>query len=336
MALGSKPKNWIKKTLMKTGSVRLAARLAKPGAVILMYHSVVENPQLTEKTIGTSKSSVVFEAHMRALAQQFTPVSIDQVVAFVNGGSELPPRSVVVTFDDGFLDNYEIALPILNRYGIPAAFYILVDAVETGIAPWYCRINFALRTTRKPKWIDPEDGRSYKLQTLQDRKTALATAWDAGARKTGAVQAEYVRQLEETLEIEPMPEMNRLMLTWDQVRALKKAGHVVGGHTLTHPNLAHVSKEEAQTEIAGCKQRLEKELGAPVEHFSYPHPALNPNYTQQTIQITRELGFKSAVLTTSGPVHRGDEPLGLNRIYSANDLDQWIWNLQCTFLGRTI
>src|ERR1039458_806217 len=98
MALGSKPKNWIKKTLMKTGSVRLAARLAKPGAVMLMYHSVVENPQLTEKTIGTSKSSVVFEAHMRALAQQFTPVTIDQVVAFVNGGNELPPRSVVVTF----------------------------------------------------------------------------------------------------------------------------------------------------------------------------------------------------------------------------------------------
>ena len=78
MALGSKPKKWIKKTLMKSGSVRLAARLAKPGAVMLMYHSVVENPQLTENSIGTSKSSAVFEAHMRALATQFSPVSIDQ------------------------------------------------------------------------------------------------------------------------------------------------------------------------------------------------------------------------------------------------------------------
>ncbi len=336
MALGSKPKKWIKKTLMKSGSVRLAARLAKPGAVMLMYHSVVENPQLTENSIGTSKSSAVFEAHMRALATQFSPVSIDQIVAFVNGGPALPPRAVAVTFDDGFLDNYEVALPILNRYSVPAVFYILVDAVETRVAPWYCRINYALRTTRKAAWIDPENGQSYKLATLQDRKAALKTAWEAGARKTATVQAQYVQQLEHTLEIDPMPELNRLMLTWDQVRALKKASHVVGAHTLTHPNLAHVTKEEAQSEIAGSKQRLEKEMGEPVDHFSYPHPALNPNFSAQTVEITREAGFKSAVLTTSGPVRKGDEPLRLNRIYSANDLDQWIWNLQCTFLGRII
>lgn len=336
MALGSKPKNWIKKTLLKTGSVRLAARLAKPSAVLLMYHSVVENPQLTENSIGTSKSSAVFEAHMRALAKHFTPVTLDQVVAFVNEGRELPPKAVVVTFDDGFLDNYEVALPILARFGIPATIYVLVDAVDTQIAPWYCRINYALRTSRKPQWTDPGNGRSYKLQSSNDRKTALEAAWGAGAAKTGAAQAEYVRQLEEVLQIEPMPQMNRLMMSWDQVRAVRKTGHIIGGHTLTHPNLAHVSREEAQSEIAGCKQRLEKELGEPVDHFSYPHPALNPNYSEQTVQITRDVGFQSAVLTTCGPVREGDEPLALHRIYAANDLDQWTWNLECTFLGRRI
>ena len=336
MAPASIPKNWIKKTLLKTGSLRLAARFAMPAAVMLMYHSVVENATLTENTIGTSKSSAIFEAHMRALARQFTPVSIDQVVAFVNGGAELPPRSVVVTFDDGFLDNYEVALPILNRYGIPATIYVLVDAVHTGIAPWYCRINYALRTTKKPAWTDPENGHTFALDSPESRTQALAAAWGAGARKTGAAQAEYVRHLEESLEIQLPPEMNRLMLNWDQVRALKKAGHVIGAHTLTHPNLAHVTTEEAQSEIAGSKQRLEKELGEPVDHFSYPHPALNPNYSQQTIQITRDQGFKSAVLTTSGPVRRGDDPLSLHRIYAANDLDQWTWNLQCTFLGRRV
>ena len=330
----SKPKNWIKKTLVQSGSLRLAAHLAKPSAVMLMYHSVVENPQLTENSIGTSKSSAVFEAHIRMLVQRFTPVSLDQVVEFAGGGKELPPRSVAVTFDDGFLDNLEFALPILNRYSVPATFYIMVDAVETGTTPWYCRINFAFRTTRKRTWTDPEDSHVYKLENPQDRKSALTVAWGAGARKTGAVQAELVRQIEESLEVEPIP--NRLMLSWDQVRALKKAGHIIGGHTLSHPNLAHVTEQEARAEIVGCKQRLEQELGAPVEHFSYPHPALNPQCTEQTVEITRQAGFKSAVFTTCGPVRRGDEPFRLKRIYAANDLDQWLWNLNLTFLGRSI
>jgi peptidoglycan/xylan/chitin deacetylase (PgdA/CDA1 family) len=330
----SKPKNWIKKALLQTGSLRLAARLAKPSAVMLMYHSVVENPQLTENSIGTSKSSAVFESHIRTLVKHFTPVSLDQVVEFACGGKELPPRSVAVTFDDGFLDNLEVALPILKHYGVPATFYILVGAVETGTMPWYCRINFAFRTTRKRTWTDSEDGHVYKLETPQDRKSALSVAWGAGARKTGAVQAEFVGQIEESLEVEPIP--TRVMLTWDQVRALKKDGHIIGGHTLSHPNLAHVTEREAQAEIVGCKQRLEQELGAPVDHFCYPHPALNPQCTQTTVEITRQAGFKSAVLTKCGPVRRGDEPFLLKRIYPANDLDQWQWNLNLTFLGRSI
>jgi peptidoglycan/xylan/chitin deacetylase (PgdA/CDA1 family) len=126
------------------------------------------------------------------------------------------------------------------------------------------------------------------------------------------------------------------MMTWEQVRALKKAGHTIGAHTLSHPNVAQVSQDEARSEIAGSKQRLEAEIGAPVDHFSYPHPALNPQWSQQTLEITREAGFKSAALTTCGPVRAGDEPLALKRIYTPADLNQFTWNLQCTFLGRSV
>jgi len=89
----------------------LPAHLRSRAPVMLMYHSVVENPQLTENSIGTSKSSAVFEAHIRMLVQRFTPVSLDQVVEFAAGGKELPPSSVAVTFDDGFLDNLDSRCP---------------------------------------------------------------------------------------------------------------------------------------------------------------------------------------------------------------------------------
>ncbi len=334
MAPRLKSKAWVKNTLVRSGALRFAGRLAAPSAVLLMYHSIVENPELTHNTVGISQSLENFEAHIRSVATRFAPVTLDEVAEFAQGGRPLPPWAVAVTFDDGFADNYECALPVLRRYGVPATFYIMVNAVQTGVLPWYCRLNSAFRTTAKPEWKDPERARTYRLENASEIQAGLNRACQIGAAKVGQAQEVYVGQVERTLDVKPPA--SGLMMSWDKVRALKQEGHIIGGHTLSHPNLAHVSREEAWTEIVGCKQRLEEVTGEPIRHFSYPHPALNPQWSPQTLQLTREAGFKSAVLTTRGAVRRGDEPLALKRIYAANDLDQWIWNVECTFLGRSI
>ncbi len=336
MALASRSKRWVKKALVRSAALQVAGRFAQRSAVILMYHSIVEEPQLTKNTLGVSQSRVGFEAHMKTLARRFAPVTIEQVAQFAKDGRELPIRAVAVTFDDGFADNYDVALPILSRYGISAAFYIMVNAVATGTLPWYCRLRFSFSTTTKPQWSDPEQHQSYEVTTPAGRKRALSVAWEIGARATGGAREEFVCRVEKSLEVEPLGARHGFMLSWEKVRALRKAGHIIGGHTLSHPNLAHVSPEEARSEIVGCKKRLEEEIGEPVDHFSYPHPALNPQWSPQTLELTREAGFKSAVLTKCGPVRTGDEPLGLRRIYATSDLDQWIWNLESTFLGRSI
>jgi peptidoglycan/xylan/chitin deacetylase (PgdA/CDA1 family) len=330
----SKLKMLLKAALVRTGALRLAATMTQPAAAILMYHSVVEEPESTRTTIRISRSRHDFELHMRALAERFTPVTIEEVVQFAQAGRLLPPRAVAVSFDDGFADNYEEALPVLARYGIPAAFYILVNAVETGSLPWYCRLNFAFNSTRRTEWVNPEQNHVCSIQTARERKAALSLAWDAGASKTGEAQQAFVRQIERSLDVEPPGP--GLMLTRDQVRALRKAGHIVGAHTLSHPNLAHVSEAEARSEICGSKRRLEEILGEPVHHFSYPHPALDPCWTAQTVQMTREAGFRSAVLTDCGSVRRWDEPLTLKRLHTAGDLQQWTWNLECTLVGRRV
>lgn len=336
MGLKTLAKRVVKRTLVKSGGLAMAVRIAPAGAVVLMYHSITEDPESAANSIGVSQPRSSFDAHVRTIAQRFAPVTMERVAQFAKEGRRLPPRSVAVTFDDGYADNYDVALPVLSRYGVPATFYIMVNAVETGIPPWYCRLNFAFRTTRRPEWTDPDQRQSYKIERTHEKEAALKTAFALGARKTGSQQEEFVRRIEKSLEVEPLGCEAGLMLNWEKVRALNTAGHSIGGHTLSHPNLAHVTEEEARTEILGCKKRLEAEIGEPVDHFSYPHPALNPQWSPQTLQITREVGFKSAVLTTCGPVRQGDEPLALKRIYAADELDQWLWNLDCTFLGRSI
>ena len=335
--LASKSKRWLKKALVRSSILPVASRFFKPAAAILAYHSVVEDPQLTDYILGSSRARVHFERHVETLARKFSPVTIDDVAEFARSGRRLPPRAVAVTFDDGFADNYEVALPILSRYGVPATFYIMVDAVENGTLPWYCRIRFAFNTTKKTEWTYPETGQIYKLGSPEERRAAMPVAWDRGAALAGAEQQAFVEEVESALEIDPLSSKAKhgLMMDWEQVRGLQKAGHTIGGHTLSHPNVAQVSEGAARSEILGCKQRLEEKLGTPVKDFSYPHPALNPHWSSQTLEITQEAGFKSAVLTTYGAVRAGDDSLAMKRMYTPPDLDQFTLNLQSAFLRKS-
>lgn len=335
-SMGSKSKRLLKKALLRSSILRAVGRLFPPAAVILSYHSIVEDPRRTDHILGISRAQADFERHMKTVSQRFSPVTMQDVAEFVKDGRRLPPRAVAVTFDDGFADNYEVALPILNRYSVPATFYIMVDAVENGRLPWYCRLRYAINTTKKNRWFDAQSNQSYSLTTPQERKAAMIATWEVGARLTGTVQQDFIRSVEESLEVEPVQVPHGFMMNWDQVRSLRRAGHTVGGHTVSHPNLAQVTQSEAQFEIKECKNKLQNELGEPIDHFSYPHPALNPQWSQETLEITKEAGFKSAALTTCGPVRRGDDPLALKRIYSPADLDQFTWNLEATFLGRSV
>jgi peptidoglycan/xylan/chitin deacetylase (PgdA/CDA1 family) len=327
------PKLWVKTAVVQGRVMRVAALFAKPRAIVLGYHSVVENPDETANTIRISHSRAAFEAQISALARKFNPVTIDQVTAFAAEGKPLPRWSAAVTFDDGFADNHDVAMPILNKYGISATFYIMVNAVESGTPPWYVRLTYAFSKTAVPEWKHPENGRTFDLRKADTKQAGLSAAWDAGAARSGAAQEQLIQQIEEALQVAPIDARSGLMMNWDQVRALKKAGHTIGGHTLSHPNLAQVSETEARAEIKGCKDRLEEKLGAPVEHFSYPHPALNPHWSQQTFAITREAGFKSAVLTTPGAVVSGDHPLSMKRLAAGKDPDVLSWRMERVFLG---
>lgn len=306
-----------------------------------MYHSVRDEPERYANSIGAGiiHATPVFERQMEIVSRRFNPVTVDDVRLFLEEGKPLPRRAVAVTFDDGFADNSELAAPILSRFGIPAAFYLTVGLINTKNPPWYCRLRHAFATTKKEEWVfsvneKPAPEKPRSLSTPQDRDVALLAAFDLCSPLAGDTLEQAVQSVERGLDVAPLTDEQGFMMDWDQARALQREGHIVGCHTLTHPNVAHVSEAVARKEVVESRGRLDEELGSPVLHFSYPHPGLNPNWNAETVEMTREAGYKTAVTTDPGPVRTGDHPLSLTRIYTPRSEQEFVWSLERAFLRR--
>ncbi len=328
-------KQMIKSALMYSQVPRLIAWGLATRVVILRYHSVLDEPSRYADSIGYGiiHSTRSFRAHMEILASEYHPVTIDDLLLFLTGQKDLQRRSVLVTFDDGYADNCEIAVPILDHYGISAAFYVAVGPIDAPPIPWFSRLRYAFSISNRDTVFDIAEQRDRPLKEQADRYAAFQSAARHCACLVGNKQESAVREIEKHLNVAPLDAKECPMMTWDQVREVRRHGHTVGSHTVTHPNMAHVSAEELQHELVESKRKLEQVLGEPIVHFSYPSPILEPHYTEETIRACAQAGYKTSVTCTSGGVQPWHNPLAIQRIHSDDDKLQFRWNLEWTFLG---
>ena len=336
MAFRERSKRVLKRVLMACGVTRLGRRIAGPASVILMYHSVQDHPEDYANSIGRGlmHKSTDFRKHVETLVKRYNPVTLDDIWTSLREGRPLLPKSVAITFDDGYLDNLEIAAPILNRFGIRATFYLMVNAIEGQRAPWFSRLRYAFAITKKEFWNDSFGGGMLPLGNKAGRAAAFGAACERCSRLTGMAQSRTVDTIENNLETELLSEGRELMMNWDQARRLQGMGHIVGAHTLTHPNVAYVSEAEAEQEMSESKTKIEKELGVQVLHFSYPHPALNPNWNERTLSLSRRIGYRTAVTTVNARVKPETNPLALPRLYVPENRYDFVWHIERSFIAR--
>src|SRR5439155_23080733 len=133
-------------------------------------------PRVHRDTLGPIiHSSQLFRQQMEVLAREYNPVSLDNVLLFVQGKKKMPRKPVVLTFDDGYADNAEFAAPILNEFGIPGVFYVTVDCVDKATPPWVARLRYAFHTTRKSSWARL-NGKPWSLASGDERERAFDAA----------------------------------------------------------------------------------------------------------------------------------------------------------------
>jgi len=298
---------------------RLWPVVPKGRALVLRYHRVA---RAGAPPVPLAVPAAEFEAQLRFLAARAHAMTAGEIAAAAAGGQPLPPNAVAITFDDGYEDNCSQALPLLQRYGLRATFFVTAGWIGTENVLWWDRLHDYIRQAA---------ALAARPIDYQDLPKPLVAALAAADLRTGAGAARLERDLaaalgglaltpEETdLLVERVasalgsdvadPEPYRPM-TWDQVRELHQAGMEIGSHTMSHGRLVHVPAERAYEELERSKQAIERELGAPVSLLAYPAGSHN----QDVVDLAVETGYEAAFTTASGPVAPGDDLFRLRRI----------------------
>jgi len=274
---------------------------------ILLYHRVLERP---DPLRPGEPDLARFTWQMETLARWCNVLPLGEAVQRLWAGT-LPPRAVAITFDDGYADNFTLALPVLQRLGLPAAVFVASGFLDGGIM-WNDLVLESFARTRV--------GRA-DLSLVGLGEVALS---DETARRSAAQQAlqaikylplearlEKARALAEHLEVEPPRD---LMLTREQLRALAHAGVEIGAHTAHHPILAVLEDAVARREIAEGRTALERLLGRPVRLFAYPNGRPGQDYTPAHVKMLREMDFQAAFTTHWAVNARDSDPFQLARI----------------------
>lgn len=293
-------KSVVCQAVCQSGLLPLAMRLSERRSAngggrfqILVYHRI----GATTDPFTSAMSARGFARQMQALRAHFRVLSLSDLLLAAER-REVPAHAVAVTFDDGYEDTLTHALPILQRYQIPATVYLATGLMDTDQSMWNDRIGAAVRDTTRAELQPICDGMEpMPLRTATERRSALQRTLEALKRRALAERARLadrvVEQLDGTAESGPR------MLRWEQVRQLHAGGIEVGAHTVTHPILTAVSADDARREITEAKAMIEARLQAPVRHFAYPN-GTEKDFDAETKSMVRAAGYVSAVTTMFG------------------------------------
>ncbi|MEZ5529339.1 MAG: polysaccharide deacetylase family protein [Porticoccaceae bacterium] len=259
---------------------------------ILTYHGVLPDHDFMRPNEPTA---AIFDWQMELISHYFNPLPLSEALALMRVG-ELPERAVCITFDDGYANNAEQALPILQRWRIPATVFVSTGFLNGG-RMWNDSVIEALRIAEGLDFDLRELGLDvYYIEGIERRRASAAAIISEIKHWPPQKRAHAIDVIEARVGLLP----GDMMMTDDQVRLLNNAGIEIGAHTQSHPILATLDRVNAEQEILGSKFYLESLLGRPVRHFAYPNGRPGIDYRMEHRDLVEQGGFESAVSTQWG------------------------------------
>ena len=305
--------------------------LLKGKVLILMYHRVLSEKDLIRfyTQPGMYVLESVFLMQMNFFQQNFNVLSLNDLLnCWGTGGLDKGQRYCVITFDDGWLDNYLYAYPILKKNGMPATIFLPTSFIGTDRWFWPDRLSYLLRNCHSDKL--PEE-KKEAIQSLVRNYLTLGSVEtitcldeidpviESFKRLPAEMIENFIREASSLLGAE-VPH-DRLMLNWDEIREMSGGGISFGAHSASHQILTNLSLEDACTEIERPLKVLRAQNISLSPVFCYP----NGNYDRDIVECVRSCGYQAAVSTHFG--HEScfpQDPYSLKRIGMHNDISNTI------------
>jgi peptidoglycan/xylan/chitin deacetylase (PgdA/CDA1 family) len=256
-------------------------------------------------------SSSLFAQEMRHLARHYKVVSMPNLVKHLEGG---PPEPVLaITFDDGYRDNYENAFPILQRFGLPSTIFLTTGTMDYDDPIWFEQLAHALKkTTLEHLDLEIDIPRRFFLHTQEERLRANNRIFGLLRDLPDTERTQWLPRILHQLGVADNGERHGKMLTWDQARYMSTRGVGFGGHTVNHPFLSRLTRENACWEASECKRRIETELQLPVECFAYPN-GREKDLGPWSNEVILSAGYRAAVTTIWGMNYSSTDRMQLKR-----------------------
>ncbi|MBI1285835.1 MAG: polysaccharide deacetylase family protein [Thiobacillus sp.] len=303
----------------------LANRLSPAGPKarlsILIFHRVL--PEIDPLFPGQATVES-FDAQLDLLKSVFNVLPLPEAVSQLKAGT-LPARSAAITFDDGYADNVTNALPILQKHGLHATFFIATSYLNGGRMFNDTVIESVRRSPLTRLDLNDLDLGAHELDSDVAKAKAIGKILPQVKYLPLDVREDTVAQVVTRAGVGSLPD--DLMMTTSQLKTLHAAGMEIGGHTHRHPILAKLDPNTVRDEIVAGKIWLEDTLCTPVRVFAYPNGKPGSDYLPEQADIVRELGFEGAVSTQRGVSTRPSDVFQLPR-FTPWDVNQTAYALR--------
>jgi len=310
--------------------------------IVLLYHRIVDDSSKYLNKGATVHHHIKdFKQEITYFKRNFQILSMDEIVDHIKLGKRFRRPSIAITFDDGYLDNYTLAYPVLKKHGVPATIYLTTGLVGTLDGIWTEQIGLAFLETKKDYFNFSAllGDKAIPIKTKEEKEQANSKVSDALKLKPDNKRRELMQELFEMLEVNEKSGRHfgeRMMLNWEEVQEMRKDGITIGSHSHTHPILSQMSSEEAKDEILNSKKVVEKNVDIKVRHFSFPN-GREEDFSEELRDYCREIGFESICSVVYGPYDASKkDPFALKRVGAIHPVSMMAGELVRQFFRRAI
>jgi len=289
-----------KKILLSTllsniGIFKLIKYFKSDNLVVFNYHRIYKSPLNTMFDEGVfAHSEDTFEKQIKWIKHNFNIIDEATLISMIENKKKINGRTAMITFDDGYLDNYELAYPILKALNVPATFFIPCNQIERTSSPWWDNISCMVKSTKK-EFITIQ-GRTFQTHNEESKTDAIYKILKIFKITPDKETLVLLAKLHKSCCLDiSLDQVSRMSLdefmNWEQIKEISNNNITIGSHTMSHRILGNLPNTQQVEEIVNSKAFLENKLDVIISSIAYPVGGVS-SFTNETKLFTKKAGYK--------------------------------------------